>query len=137
MDSMRATLASILAGLEDELWSVVQGQVDALDALIADLKAATDAEGAAIAADFAASADAAAAHKNASMDTLEQKWAYWLRQVYGYSAYGAHSYDGYQEGQGYAEFPYFDYTHENSASVLYDSLGHHNHGGYQGSAAHH
>lgn len=79
MDSMRATLAAILAGLEDELWAVAQAQVDALAASSAALQVATAAEGAQINADFAAAADAEAAAKNASMDTLEQKWAYWLK----------------------------------------------------------
>ena len=79
MDSMRQNLSTILVGFEDELWSVVQAQVDALSTFNTNLKEITAAEGAEINAEFAAASDAEAAAKNASMDTLEQKWAYWLK----------------------------------------------------------
>ena len=79
MDSMRQRLARLLADLEDLLWGSAQAQVESLAAFNINLRADTDAEGAAINASFAAAADLEATAKNASMDALEEKWAYWLR----------------------------------------------------------
>ena len=50
---MRIALAEILATIEDELWTVVQSQVEGLAIFSDALKADTDVEGASIAAEFA------------------------------------------------------------------------------------
>ena len=122
---MRIALAEILATIEDELWTVVQSQVEGLAIFSDALKADTDVEGASIAAEFAQNADAEAVLKNQSMDILEQQWAYWLKQVYNYAPYNPHSYDEYQQEYDYGVFPYFDYYEEETATGLYNDSIHH------------
>jgi hypothetical protein len=117
MDDMRAALLANLDVTEADLKSVADAEVATLADFIVNLLAETDANGQAIMDQFAADADAEAASKNAAMDDLELKWAYFLKQTFDYEVSGD-SLVGYVESQDYSDFPYFDYTELNFESAL-------------------
>lgn len=117
MDSMRDALLANTDAVYADLVTVVEREQATLAASSAALVAQTDLDGQAINDQFAAAADAEADAKNAAMDDLEQKWAYFLKQTYDYEVAGDALY-GYVESQDYSRFPYFDYTELNFDAVL-------------------
>jgi hypothetical protein len=118
MDNMRAALMANTDAIFDDLVASTDADLADLAAFTAALKADTDAAGQAIMDQFASDADAEAAAKNAAMDDLEVKWAFFLKQEFNYEPYEERTYAGFNHEQDYSNFPYFDYTELNFDAAL-------------------
>merc|ERR1712228_1099975 len=115
LDARMATAEQDAADANATLWDLLDSETAGNSAFNAqtataqrsfngDLEQATAAAAAAINAQFAADADAEEAAKNAYLDDLVRRWAYWLKYVWGYSGYESSLYAHYDDTVDYSKF---------------------------------
>merc|ERR1712228_526100 len=104
LDARMATAEQDAADANATLWDLLDSETAGNSAFNAQTAAAQRAFNYDLEQAIAADADAEEAAKNAYLDDLVRRWAYWLKYVWGYSGYESSLYAHYDDTIDYSKF---------------------------------